>query len=469
MGLLETFQRAVHGGTDWPPGSVATHWLEVEQYRARFDADEEKLFQYNAGLNAYDPGNIFTPVPLAREMARLSAALLFSEEPKIKHEKYAEALESVKAANGLNARLHSAAERVAVEGRRAIRIILDDAVSDEPLIAFADEDQVIWDARHGDFVIGGAVIMERRSGRTDVYRLIEEHSAGLVTRSLFKGKDNRLGQPVELDSYEAKSNVPEFFGLEEDYETGLDVPTLVRWDNVPGGHSDIAGISTLLDRLDEAESLLVDKGRKSVPVTFADETLIAAASGPKGTHSFAGVVFSKGGGNLLPEDGASGRLAETVQPDLQSTNHIEWIRHLRETALMMAGYSLASWGLDKGGSSDSGKALKLRQARTLLTKAGKDRMAVEAITNALAIALAWREGASEVAPYRPEVKLGDGLPEDRMEDAQELSELSQAGAISVFEMVKRLHPDWEDEDIQKEVDRIGGSKSSPLEDLLNNV
>ena len=70
------------------------------------------------------------------------------------------------------------------------------------------------------------------------------------------------------------------------------------------------------------------------------------------------------------------------------------------------GYSKASYGRDEGGSADSGKALRLRQARTLLKKAGKDRMASEAIRNALAVALAWEDGGSTVADYRPEVQVG---------------------------------------------------------------
>lgn len=463
MGLLETLQQRIHFGQDWPPPQVRVYWEQVERYRNRFNASPDALKQQQA---FEDPGDIFTPIPLAREMARLSAALMFSEEPRIELEAFPDALQAVKEANGLGARLHAAAERVAVEGRRAIRIIQDDEVSAEPLLAFADEDQVIWDVRHGDFVVGGAVVMEHGikaiGGRT-VYRLIEEHTTGLVTRALYKGTVTKLGQPITLDSYDAEQNTPGWFGLEEEYETGLNVPTLVRWDNTPGGHSDIAGIEVLLDRLDEAESLLVDKGRKSVPVTFADQSLIDKAGGAR----FAGIVFGRGGGNLLPEAGG-GRMAETVQPGLQSAEHIAWIAHIRETALMMAGYSLASWGLDQGGSSDSGKALKLRQARTLLNRAGKVRLAKEAITNALAIAVAWREGASEVALYRPEVTLGDGLPVDTVEEAQEIQTLDSAKAISTEQKVRRLHPEWEDAVVAEEVGRIEGSQQrSGIADLLN--
>ncbi|PLS84879.1 MAG: hypothetical protein CYG60_15585 [Actinobacteria bacterium] len=469
MGLLEALQQRIHGGRDWPPPSVSDHWLRIGRYRDRYEADPAALLQQSG---REDPEDAFTPVPLAREMVRLSAALLFSEEPRIEHEGFADALEAIKDANGLNARLHAAAERVAIEGRRAIRIILDEEVSPEPILAFCDEDQVLWDVRHGDFVVGGAVVMERgvRSvgGRT-VYRLIEEHTKGLVTRALYKGTATKLGQPIALDSYDAEQNAPEFFGLEEEYETGLDVPTLVRWDNVPGGHSDIAGIEPLLERIDEAESVFAVKGRRSMPITYAHRSL----ADERGNVAATGVILTGGNDNDagIFGDGPNGLPIETVQPDLQSQATVEWISHLRETALMMAGYSLASWGLDRGGSADSGKALKLRQARTLLTKAGKDRMAKEAIVNALAIALAWREGASEVAPYRPVVTLGDGLPEDRLEDAQEIQTLDAAEAISTEQKVRRLNPDWDDETVAAEVEAIGNGNAAPdpVGDVLRGI
>lgn len=456
MGLFEAIQKRV--GTsfqDWPPPQVKERWLKIEHYRRRFENDALELFRHNPELNgSSDTARIYTPVPLAREIARLSSALLFSEAPTITHDSLESSLEEVLEANGLNPFLQASGESVAIEGRGALRIIRDETVSDQPLITYIHEDQVLWTEKHGRFVQGGTVVIERDLGQGQVYRLLEEHEVGEVTRRLYRGESYRLGTEVPLDSEEAKKKVPEFSDLEPEEDTGLDVPTLIRWDNVPGGHSDIAGVETLLDRLDEAESLLLDKARKSVPVVFADEALVEQDK----RLTIPGVVFLKGSDIL--QEGGMGNAVETVQPGFETAPHMEWIGHLIETALMHSGYSLASYGLDQGGSADSGKALKLRQSRTLLTKAGKDRMAKEAIVNALAVALAWKEGASEVKDYRPDVELGDGLPEDPVEDSTVIVALDSAFAISQEEKVRRANPTWHQERIDKEVAAIESAKQA---------
>ncbi len=444
------------GFQDWPPASVKERWLKIEHYRRRFDNDAKELFRYNPDLSgSTDQARIYTPVPLAREIARLSSALLFSEAPKITHDSYQESLETLLEANGMDPFLQSSGEKVAIEGRGAFRVIRDETVSDEPLITYVHEDQLLWTEKHGRFVQGGTVVIERDLGQGQVYRLLEEHVVGEVVRRLFRGDIYRLGTEVPLNGEEAKTKVPEFADLEADEVTGLDVPTLIRWDNVPGGHSDIAGIETLLDRLDEAESLLLDKGRKSVPIVFADESMVDAQGN---AVSFPGVVFLQTPGVM--QEGGMNQAVVTIQPGFDTTPHLEWIGHLLETSLMHSGYSLASYGLDQGGSADSGKALKLRQSRTLLTKAGKDRMAKEAIVNALAIALAWKEGASEVKDYRPDVVLGDGLPEDEIEDSSVIVSLDSAGAISLGEKVRRANPGWDQDRIDEEVAAIESAKQA---------
>ncbi len=465
MGLFEALQKRV--GTafqDWPPASVEKHWRKIEFYRLRFENDALELFRNNTDLSGTtDNARIYTPVPLAREMARLSSALLFSSPPTIVHETYQASLEELLEANGLEPFLHDKGETIAVEGRGAFRIIRDETISDQPLITFIHEDQILWKEKHGRFVQGGTVVIERDLGQGQVYRLLEEHVVGEVQRRLYRGDIYRLGTEVELGSEEANKKVPEFSELEAEEDTGLDVPTLIRWDNVPGGHSDIAGIEVLLDRLDEAESLMLDKGRKSVPIVFADDSLTDAAGN---AVSFPGVVFLQAPGVM--QEGNISQAVEVVQPGFETTDHLAWIGHLIETTLMHSGYSLASYGLDQGGSADSGKALKLRQSRTLLTKAGKDRMAKEAIVNAIAVALAWKEGAAEVKDYRPDVQLGDGLPEDEIEDSSVISTLDSAGAISLEEKVRRANPTRDQEWIDEEIERIQSAvKEQSALDALN--
>ena len=124
--------------------------------------------------------------------------MLFSAEPEITFEKDEDLLEDILDTNGLAARLIAMAAMVAAQGRGGLRIINDESVSEFPLITHVHEDEVIWDERHGGFVVGGAVIIERQfstaSGlQQDVYRLVEEHERGGVTRKLYRGFSSQIG------------------------------------------------------------------------------------------------------------------------------------------------------------------------------------------------------------------------------------------------------------------------------------
>jgi Phage portal protein, SPP1 Gp6-like len=454
--LLSPLARAEAVRT-WPPAVVDEHWQKVEDYRRRYENDRGARLSYATEFSRTAYGRrIYTPVGLAREVCNFSAEMLFSAPPTITFEDDEDLLEGILDANGLDARLTAIAAMIATEGRGGLRIINDENVADVPLITHVHEDEIIWDERHGSFIVGGAVIIERQpkmqSGITnDVYRLVEEHTKGAVSRQLYRGTGSMLGSPVDMGTLD------EFAGLPEEEKTGLDVPTLIRWDNVSGGYSDLAGAEAILDRIDAEVSYGAEKSEKSRPVSYADASLFDA----NGRVDLSGIIPLRRGRMRELEDDPTKNLAGTIQPEFQAGETIAWIDFLTDAALMFMGYSKASYGRDEGGSADSGKALRLRQARTLLKKAGKDRMAVEAITNALAVAMAWHDSGSKVADYRTEITLGDGLPRDSMEDAQEAVTWDGAGAISLEEKIRTRRPEWDEDAIDEEVERIRAEAPAP--------
>lgn len=492
--LLARFRTATGTATDWPPQYKRTDWETIGYYRARFENDPGELVAYAEEYSgaSFDKRKTYSPLPLAREICRYSAALLFSEPVKVTlpvaepdaepassivagpdteaapkppqaENQYQSALDDLMEANALDPFWQQSGETVAIEGRGAIRIIRDDRVSKEPLLTYVHEDEVLWYEAHGRFVTGGAVIIEHEPRKGVVLRLVEEHEAGVIRRSCYRGDTSRLGSKVDLNQH------PEGEGLKEEEQTGLTVPTLIRWDNIPGGYSDLFAIEVLLDRLDEAESIFVDKGRKSSPVVFAHRSLADEYGKVEG-----GGVILVGGDSAdlgILGEGPKSLPIELVQPALQTAETVAWIDHLREMALTLSGYALSSWGFDQGGSADSGKALKLRQARTLLTRAAKERMAREAIVNSLATALAWKLGQYDIAPLRPQVEFGSGLPRDEVELAQVISVLRAAEVQSVEEGVKMFNPSWTEEEIAEEMERLDGAaeKPDPIRDALRSI
>jgi hypothetical protein len=87
-------------------------------------------------------------------------------------------------------------------------------------------------------------------------------------------------------------------------------------------------------------------------------------------------------------------------------------------------------------------------------------MARQAIAEACAIALGMMLGRSDVEPLLPHVELSDGMPRDGVQDAQEVATLRSANAISTEEVVRKLHPDWDEEKIAEELAKIEGASSA---------
>lgn len=466
MGLLETFQNAIYGARDWPPSPVEARWEEIEKYRTRHRNNLAEMLAQTPYVSAsWERTQAYTPVPLVAEVARFSADLMFSAPAKITLEGQEQPLEALLDVNKVDPFWQECAGTVAVEGRGAIRVILDEDVSPLPLLTYVNEDQILWDERHGRFVQGGIVVIERETTGLkggDVYRLLEEHRKGTITRRLYRGKSHYLGSEVKLSTY------PEFDGMADFEETGLDSPTLIRWDNVPGGHSDIRGMDVLLDRINEEFSRGTTKSRASNPITFGHRSL----ADKNGRINTDGLILVGGDEQIMPELGSkpSSLPIETVQPSMQADEQIAWTDYLIDSSLMFMGYSKASYGRDSGGAVESGTALRQKQARTLLTKSGKDRMSRETITQAIAVALAWSQRAPVVNDFRPEVELGDGLPRDTKEDSAEVKTLRDAGAISVEESVRTMNPGWSENAITEEVSRIEGeiSTPNPMDQLFNN-
>jgi hypothetical protein len=456
-------------GREWPPKSEALAWDVVGTRRRRYANDAAELFTYRTDLHVEGDAKAtaarqrdYVPVPLARDIARFSSQLLFSDPPKltIDGDVETQALDAWATFNRLPEFLADAGDGIAAEGSGALRIIRDDHVSGQfPLVVFEPSDRVIWATAHGRFTTGGVVVVERDGEESGVrWRMLEFHGVGVVKRALFKGGLTRLGARVELGA-----GPVEFRELKDQVETGVDRPTLIPWLNVPGGHSDISGLDGILDAVDDAETIGRKKLRASKPLAFAHRRLADAA----GNADLDGVIWT--GATVLSPVEESKELASVIQGRMEAEDFRIYADHLRELAVSMAGYSLASWGFGDGGRADSGRALKLRQVRTLLTRSGKERMAREAISEAVGVALALMLGRGEVEPLKPEIQFGDGFPLDRVELAQELSTLRDAGLVSARQALRELHPDWGEARVEVEIAEIAadGPQRNPLEDILS--
>ncbi len=337
------------------------------------------------------------------------------------------------------------------EGRIGIRVIIDPAIDAKtPLLALVPEDSILWDIRHGAFYAGGTVIISRKPDPGDkiVFRLFEEHTAGLVKRFLYKGTDNELGRPVPL------TTLQEFANLPPEQLTGLDKPTLIPWENIPGQESDLFGLGGIFDSINEAESLLLGRARKAQPHTFVDKSMLDET----GKLDLEGYHITGGTRMRLPIGESGMDLIKTVDPKLDLSEQISYTNHLSQLLVTCAGYAPLTWGIEGHTASIqravSGYAMKLSQLRTLLNRSQKEHMALQGMGWAIGTALAMADGSGSVAERLPSIQLGDGLPDDALDGAQEVLFLRQAVAASTETLVKTTHPTWSQAEVDEEVERI---------------
>ncbi len=441
---------------EWPPPHLRVHWDDIDAYRRRYDNDKGKLIQADANL-AMDPHNqeIFTPVGLPRELCRFSSALLFAETPQVTSDEFQDVIDAGIEVNDFGAWAIESGVKAARDGRVAIRVIWDPDISDlSPLLTLVPEDQVVWNIRHGAFYAGGVVVFTHKDEKNDkvYYRLLEEHAKGSITRWCFKGERNKLGKRVEL------TEVWKWADLRPYETTGIDRPTLIPWLNDPLGESDLFGLGPLFNELNQAESLLLDRGKKSVPRLFIHKNLLDNT----GRMEIESPIIV-GGARTLPTLGSDPMQGiKLVQEPFYTEDHIRWNDHVTQLIVTVAGYSPETWGI-QGQTANvtravSGYAMKLSQLRTLLNRAGKAHMALQAMGWAFATMVAMqkaRAGAGlPVSKCLPKIELGDGLPPDPLDGAQEVLFLRQAMAADTAELVRTVHPTWSDDEVNAQAAHI---------------
>lgn len=76
---------------------------------------------------------------------------------------------------------------------------------------------------------------------------------------------------------------------------------------------------------------------------------------------------------------------------------------------------------------------------------------------------------SSVVPQLPDVEFPDVVTPDPGETARQLNDLNTAGAISTYEKVRRLNPDWRDEQVLEEVARIKAERAPERADPPANA
>lgn len=413
-------------------------------------------------------------VPLAGDIASMSANLLFSKKPRVEVDgKIGQAWVENKFDDDLHATFLEGQEVCSALGGVYYRTVWDKEMDNEAWIDIVHPDAAVPTFRHGRLVsVIFWRVIEDRDG--DVVRHLEQHDLlnDTIEHGVYVGDQVRLGQPDALTNFPELAPVAaavDSSGLIElpDLPNGAQTVTYIpnirpnrMWRWVPGaapiGRSDYQGIEQPMDQLDEAYSswmrdVRLAKMRLMVPTQYLE------SRGP-GKPAIADIdreVFVPM--NFLA--GTADKAAiEANQFAIRFAEHQATCAELKQVAVEGAGYSAATFGESStSGGTITATEIEDRQRRTLMTRGAKlhyVRPGVESILFSLMAVQASVFGQDGLKPERPNVVFPDAVLPSPQELAQTAVALSSAKAASLQTLVGMVHPEWDEAQVDEEVQRI---------------
>ncbi|MBP8532363.1 phage portal protein [Streptomyces sp. MK37H] len=491
-------------GAPWPPINPAI-WSDLEDWSAWYSANPDRLaYRY---LNRHRDGGRFgqpqnrpsqyrgglvgtiarwfwgepTPLgekranlhmPLARDLARTSSDLLFSEPPTLKAEAKdtQQRLEEVMDL-GLKKTLIASGEVSAALGSVYLRLVWDDQISDRPWISAVHADGAAPEFAYDRLRAVTFWTVLAVDGQK-VVRHLERHEQGWILHGVYEGTEDNLGRPIDLGAFAETRNLVPARQLDIGKRlTVSHVPNTViapDWRDIPGGAclgtSDYQGAETFLSSIDETytswmRDIRLAKSRILVPSGY----LTSNGPGLGAAWEDREVMVEM---NIPP---TSDHQITLNQFAIRHEEHRATIEELVGKVIRNAGYSGNTFGDDSSGTAVTATEIKARTARSMSTRARKAELFEVGIADIIEAQLALEAsglfpGVRGVEVERPEVRFQDSVQDDIKTLAETAELLRRAEAASTETLVALVHPDWDERDQKAETDRILAQSGRATED-----
>lgn len=447
-------------------------------------------------------------VPLAPDLCTLSADLLFGEAPQVlfrkpddtkpaEGEKWTHPaqprLDMLTGSDEAHAEFLLGGEYSAALGGSFLAVAWDKDVADHVFPKAYAADTAIPEFRHGRLV-GVKLWSEYRDGN-EVYRLVEEHKPGSIEYTLHRGTDDTLGSPVQIDTRPETAHYAQLRTvadmqvqegmLPESVKIGTGTSRLAvsylknaspvwDWRKMGDlaylGRSDLDGIQDQLDKVDFLwTSLMRDfengQGRLIVPEDLLD---LSGKPGEGANFDAYRQVFTPVSGTLGSAKDGSGPMT-LVQFAIRVQDHLDGIEAVKKEIASRLGYSEAHLGLDgaKGLKTateidaDLSDSERTRDKKALHAKGALSRWAMAALEIDHTVFGGTDLGDMTRMPVVEFAPVSQADPEKLARTAQLLD---AARAASRKEIVRSIHPNWDEDDIDAEVSLIQTEIGSPAPD-----
>ncbi|MBQ9198364.1 MAG: phage portal protein [Clostridia bacterium] len=449
-----------------------------DQYMAAFSGEHGALARTaTPGSFWKRGGKVKLHVPAAADIAGTAASLLFGEEPRYAiydeslggtEEGSQQRLDAIVAGTGLNRKLLEAAEIGAAAGDVFLKCRYDREGADMPMIDVVAGPDALPEYRMDRlecmhfFTVLRA---KRKSGK--VWRVYERYEPGTIRTAVFCGDGTALGteEPdlTEELGLEGETKVPEGLLLAAHI---ANLKPSRTWETGDKGRSDFEGLRDLLDSLDEIytswlRDIRLAKSRLIVPAEFLRRN--PADLFREGSYTYD---FDEDVETLVALDIGGDGVEMKITPSqfgIRAAEHAQTYESTLRAIVSMAGYSPQTFGLDIRGDIRSGTALRVMERRSLSTNAKKQsywKTPLERFLTAvmkLDRALYGNDALHDDDSVR--VELRDPAAGDLNETAGTVSLLRAARAASTETLVRMLHSDWSEKQVQEEAERIGRQDS----------
>lgn len=413
--------------------------------------------------------DFFMHVPIASDIAETSAGFLFGESPIIRFANPAQSstidndqkmLDQMLTNSGFFKKILEAAESASPMGGVFIKLAWDSDLSPYPIPVVVQVDDAFPEFKFGKLTafesVAGTYCSSPNGATSHIYRHIERYEKGKIINELYEGSSDRLGIKVDLSTLEETAE------LEEEVKVPNELFVVYIPNMLPNrlnrssycGRSDLQGIESLMDALDETFSswmrdIQLSKGRIHIPESYLEPT-----SNGDGKFNIDQSEYVKL--EIDPTNSSQG--IDATQFAIRANEFEKTILNLLDRIITSAGYSPQSFGLNIAGRAESGVALNVRERKSFITTSKKQAFWEEPLRTLVKLMLmAYNEvlgGKVVTDPETITIEFSDSVSNNMTEISNTIKILSDAKAISTETKVRMAHPEWNDSQVNEEVQRI---------------
>ena len=423
-------------------------------------------------------------VPVAADIAAISANLMFAEEPNFacydeetedNESKQQKRLGELVERNNIHGKLNEAAETCAALGDVYLKLNYRKDEIDYPVLSI-----VPADAAWPEYLLGVLKgihffsVLKRDLHTGAITRVYELYEPGKITMAIYEGDNEMLGE--DLGEAALKQ-----YGFEREIKPPVDDMLAVHIPNMrPNrlyrdmnmGRSDYDELRDLMDSLDESYSswmrdIRLAKARTIVPAEYLKrkpqemlEGLAQSASWEfdPDVETYVTIDMQDSNGNVP---------GITLQQfSIRSAEYAATCAELLRNIVTIAGYAPQTCGLDISGMAQSGTALHIREKKSYDTRGKKQtywKAPLEGIMTAMVHLdnALWPQAGSD-SDDKVRVQFADSAANDISTMSAAVQMLAAANSASIETRVQMLHPDWTKKQISEETERLKTSEEVSL-------